>query len=269
MNEPEDTIRELRNLIEHLQTPQTIGNGSPFLIVANDHSIKSVEDTLLHPTRKKGHPVFTRSLSFCEYVLEQKGGAARLYVPNQTSLIVVLDHHESAQETSYPGWGQHRATLNLTKSPEWLTWSGANGQKRSQRDFSQFIEDNADEIETPGGAELLDLVRSIRASQNLECTGAITDRGEQSVSGFVLETKTKAGAKGELELPGEIGILVSVYEGGTANTIQARLRFEIVNAKLMLWFELVRVQRFEQKALEAVVKSVEEATDLTAWFGTP
>lgn len=267
MPEKED-IEALEAVLKRAQDVRTTKDGKPYLVIAHNDVIRDVEHLLPSPSRKIGNPQFIRSASFNGYVNEQKTLNSRLYVTALTTLVAVLDHH--TEDPQGPQWGQHRATLTLKESPEYVLWKKSDKVGMSQRAFAQFIEDNSAEVQSPTGAELLDLVRHIKASQSYDCTGDIEEKPGNAGGTFVLSTKTKAGAKSELELPGEFGLGLSVYEGGFVAPIVARLRFEVKGeGKLTLWYELQKIQRFEQSALETIVSDIEKQTSLKAWYGTP
>src|SRR3990172_7311494 len=152
----ENELQTLTDLINRAQTVQVTGpGGKPMVIVPSACHVVDVEKYAAVPSRRTGNPQFTRAGSFCGYVNDQKGVQSRLYVASALMLVAVLDHHDF--KGGGPGWGQHRATLNLTQSPEWKTWLGKNQCAMSQRDFAQFIEDNSEDIMVPSGAELLEL----------------------------------------------------------------------------------------------------------------
>lgn len=263
----ENQLQTLQKLMERTELPSTPGpNGRPFIILPDKYQVACVEHLLANPARKTGLPQFQRQQSFCQYVNDQKTEASRLYVPTATSILVVFNHHGT---NSQAGWGDHKATLTLTHTQEWKTWAQFNNSKRVQRDFAQFIEDNSEDVATPTGAELLELIRTIKTSTNLECTGEIDDKGDTASGGFIIQTKTKAGAKQELELPGEFLLMIAPYEGSAKLPVLARLRIEACPPKLSLWYELLKVQKIEKKALEDIVAAIEVAVDMTAWFGQP
>ena len=235
----------------------------PYVILPPNHSVKTIEETLPTPTRYRNKPVFVQPDSFTDYVNELKSSNTRIYVTSPIQIVAVIDH----QHDNSPAWGDHRATLNLVQDPDWLLWKQKNATSMSQRDFAQFLEDNIEAIVAPSGAELIDLIRNIKASQKVEITGNVQDPDNASGS-FVIETKGKGG-KGDLELPSEIALALPVYFGGTKDTIKARLRFQISQPSLSLRYELIRVERFERTALEKLVEEIESDTGIAVWFGTP
>lgn len=262
----ETEIKALQNLIQQAQQARTAGEkGEYFLALPNDYKIQSLEALLKFPSRKKACPVFTRSASFCSYVKDHASDVSRLYVTASTQLVCVLNHHAKDN----PDWQDHRAVFNLTHTEEWKLWTTNSGQRKSQRDFAQFIEDNSTSIVLPKGAELLDLIRTIKASQNLECTGDIDERGEAAGASFVMNAKNKAGAKQEVELPTQFLVGLSPYEGCDPIEITARLRLEMSGTKFLLQYDLLRANVVQKQALDMIVSDVEGKTDMDAWYGTP
>ena len=259
-------IETLQLLIAAAQQPKIVSDGgAPFVFTPPGHQLISVESFLQLPTRKRGFPTFTRAQSFTEYVNEQKTADSRLYVTGPTQLQAILNHHGADK----PGWKDHVAMFNLTQTPEWVLWKSKNMQAMSQRDFAQFIEDNRDDIAKPTGAELLDMIRTVRASQNLEITGEIDEKGDTKAQGFVVAMKTKTGTKQELELPSEFELRIAPYEGDASIIVKARLRLELCAPRLTLRYELVRVQQTERESLENIVASVADEIEMEAWYGSP
>lgn len=266
MDNLENTIKALEALVLRAQTVSGKHEGLPFVVIQRDQCVESLEGLQTNPSRKKGSPSFTRTDSFVEYVNEQALECSRLYVTSPTCFVCVIDHHESG---SLAGWGQHRATLNLKASPEWTLWTGSNGRHMNQREFAQFIEDNSDEIEHPTGAQLLELVRTIKATTNAEFNGQVEEKDGNFSVGFSMTTRTAAGQKGELELPTDFVLAISPYEGGSIHTLPVRLRFSVESGRLALWYEMVKVAKFQELALKLIVSAIEGGTEMTAWYGTP
>lgn len=271
--EMENDIQALTKLIELNQSENRIGeDGKPYIILRTDQKVEDAERFMRHPARKIGKPQFVRSASFCEYANQQKTADSRLYIPTQTQFICVLDHHVATDGDvlrNHADWGQHRAQLDLKLTPEWQVWAARDKGSFGQREFAQFIEDNSDDVATPAGAELLDLVRTLKATCNAQYNGTVEDKPGTFSASYVQATRAQAGVKGDLDLPTEFALSIAPYEGGNKILIVARLRFEINNEKLLLRYELVKIQKFLDRALADISAGIEKATGLTAWYGTP
>lgn len=264
----EDEVQEVKKLLAAAQTTRASIGGKPFVIIEDRQKIQSLEDLQRNPTRKIGHPKFTQAPSFCAYVNDHKDAATRLYIPTPIQFVAVIDHH-AATPAGSPDWAQHRATLDLKPSQEWNLWNGKQLAKMDQRAFAQFIEDNLDEITSPEGAELLDLVRSIKATQHAEFSSVVDEKPGVFQMSYAQTAKTTAGQKGELEIPTGFVLTLSPYEGGVPLNLYTRLRFEISGGKLFLWYEFVRACRFLDDALRLISGVIAKETGLTPWYGTP
>lgn len=264
----QEDIDVLRLLIEKSQQPIIPGiSGKPFTLVPEGCRIEGIESYLRYPTRKTGTPIFTRADSFVAYVNDQKTPASRLYVVSPTSVRAILDHHVAGGDQA--GWGQHVAVFSLTQTPEWTTWKGSNQKQMDQRTFAQFIDDNSEDISGMTGASLLELIRTLKASQKLEITGEVDEKNDVTGTSFTLAAVTKAGVKDGVELPGEFALAISPYEGGEKIGVRVRLRIEIKAPRFTLSYDLVKIQKVEREALEAIVAGVSKAVEMEAWFGTP
>lgn len=264
----QEDIDVLRKLIERVQQPIIPGiSGRPFTFVPEGSRIEGLESYLRYPTRKIGTPSFTRADSFTAYVNDHKTPASRLYVVSQAAVKVIIDHHVASGDQA--GWGQHVAHFSLTQTPEWTTWKTSNGKQMDQRTFAQFIDDNSEDIIGMDGASLLELIRTLKASQKLEITGEVDEKNDVTGTSFTLAAVTKAGVKDGVELPGEFALSVSPYEGGGKIAVRVRLRIEIKAPKFTLSYDLVKIQRVEREALEAIVAGVAKEVEMDAWFGTP
>lgn len=256
-----EVLDSLQKLFQAQQSPQ---GQKPFLILHQDQKVENIESTLLRPVRKTGNPQFVRTESFTTYANEHKTDSTRIYVTGPQQFIAVLDHHGEN-----PDWGQHRATLNLKLSPEWLLWTGSDKKKFGQREFGTLIEDNLYDIVEPASAELLEMVRQFEATSTVEFKSAERDdRGNFSIS-YVQTIVSRAGQKGQVELPRSFTLRIPAFEDEEPMPLLAKLRFDIGGGKLALWYELQKVQRILQDHTEAVIDSIIDKTQITPFYGTP
>jgi uncharacterized protein YfdQ (DUF2303 family) len=260
---PDDAIASVAELVRCAQTADSIAPGcKPYLLIDHSQKVEIVENLLARPIRKLGHPVFCRAESFSRYVNEHKTDSSRIYLTGTTSMVAVLDHH--GEEAA---WGQHRATYNMKHSLEWQTWVVKSGQKMGQKEFCEFIEDNAKDI--VGRTDMVELIRTLQVNANVDYKSFERgDNGNCSLM-FVKTVASRAGEKGEVELPPVFTILIPAFEGSETSAIDAKLRFDLSDAKLKLWYELKDLQRILNAHTDAAVASVAQATGINIFYGTP
>jgi len=261
-NLPDDAIKSVAELVTSAQTATSVGDGGkPFVILNDNQNVQDVEHMLARPTRKTGCPTFVRAQSFMDYVNDHKSEASRIYTTGST-LTAVFDHHWTE-----PGWGEHRASYSMRSSLEWQAWTGKDRQKMAQKEFCEFIEDNNADI--VGRTDMVELVRTLQVNSSVDFKSFERgDNGNASLM-FIKTTQSKAGERGEVELPPTFQIGIPAFEGGEKKLLTAKLRFDIGDGKLRLWFELQHVQRTLNEHVDAVVATVAKGTGINPFYGTP
>lgn len=266
---PEETlpiVQDIERLVLAAQKPIDIG-GTPVLVLQNGQSAEDLSRFRTHPTRKKAHPTFYQCESFTRYVNEHKIGATRIYVPSNTTLLAVIDHNGAGEEK--PGWAEHRATYNMQHSLEWQTWTQKSGQKMTQKDFCEFVEDNTKDF--ADRTDMLELVRTLQVNSNVAFSSWEKDDNGNVALHFNKMVQAQAGPKGEVELPQRFTISIPCFVGGVLLPIEAKLRFEISeqDKKLKLWYELQKIQQMLTEHTKQVVGTVAKATEIQPFYGTP
>lgn len=266
-NENLPLSQDIERLVIAAQTPRNI-EGHPFIVLQQGQQAEDLARFLSVPPRKKGAPTFHRAESFVRYVNEHKTAATRIYVPNNLTLIAVIDHHGAGADND-AGWAEHRATHQMQHSLEWTTWTKNDKTKLAQKDFCEFVEDNAKDFFNR--TDMLELVRTLQVNSNVAFnTWEKGDNGNVALS-FTKTVQARAGEKGEVELPPTFQICISCFIGGGTLPITAKLRFEISESdkKLKLWYELQKVQQMLIEHTKQVVAQVSKATGIDPFFGTP
>lgn len=222
------------------------------------------------PRRKRGSRVVYTPASLIEYVLahapDDKDGDTTLWGDVETSTIVALlnDH-----QVGVAGWGDHRATLTLRHPPAWKRWMGLNGKLVDQQQFAEHIEQSLPEVVEPDGATMLEIAQSFLATRSVEfksdqrlTSGQVKLQYEETIA-------ARAGAKGDLQVPQEITVALSPYEGMDAFRITARLRFRINDGDLRVGYVLDRPEELLRAAFNEVVATVANETGIAVWHGKP
>jgi uncharacterized protein YfdQ (DUF2303 family) len=232
--------------------------------------VRDLETHLERPRAKRGKVVVTSPAALVEYVNAHGEEGTTLWADRDAGRIVaVLDDHAGQGIAGAPGWGLHRATLQLRKTPDWLHWTSKDGQLLTQAAFADWLEDGLPAITAPPAAELLEACRTLHVQR--EVTFSSADRPTTGEIRFVYqETDTaKAGKAGELELPEQITLLLAPWDGCEPRPLTARLRYRLVNGGLTLGYRLVRPHEVLREAWDDVVTRINDATELYVYAGTP
>lgn len=221
------------------------------------------------PRRKKGTTTLTTAASLSQLVNDHQADGTELYADWRARRIVAVfnDHHGG--ENGGPGWGDHRAVLALTHTPEWEKWLSRDGRLGSQVEFAEHIEDCSPTIMDPPAADLLELAQTFHAntavefkSQNRLSDGQVQLRYEETIS-------ARAGQSGQITIPLGFLLRFAVFDGSEPIEVGARLRYRLRDGKLSIGYVLDGIDTVVREAVERVVNEVERATTLTALRGTP
>ena len=140
------------------------------------------------------------------------------------------------------------ATMPFEVSTEWKEWTAfANGQPVAQKTAVEKLEELADDILDPPGADLLNLLRALRASASATATTELRPDGTSAVR-FESENNVRTAgmnAGERLELPATLTIAIPVLRGDVDRwRVTVRLRVSVDSAAhLALRFAIQGAER--------------------------
>ena len=220
-------------------------NSTP-LAIHRDGKIESMERYLPEPLRKRARAVFNEPQSFIGYVVAHSEEGTHLFgdvTEAGGAFTAILDYHlASAQAIEKQGaqWGEHVAKLTLQVTPEWQRWLGSNAKPFEQAAFAEFLEDNVRDVVKPSGAELLEVALTLQAAKKVAFrSGVRLSTGEHQLT-YVEEIAGQAGATGQLQVPERFTIAVSPFEGTEPVEIEVRLRYRLMEGRVMFTCLLLR-----------------------------
>jgi uncharacterized protein YfdQ (DUF2303 family) len=245
------------------------GKGHPYLVIPENAQLESLEKLLPQPLMKRQTVSFTEPKSFARYITEHAGPTTAIFakVGNDGGFFnAVLDYHQPKGE---PSWCAHRATYDCPHDPVFRLWLKENNQWKAQREFAEFIESNTAQIREPSAAEFLEVAQTLTARTQVSFIGTTRlDSGRDQVA-FESTSETKAGEKGNLQLPAIFKVQLVVFDGSAPWLFQARLRHRInEQKKLELKYELVNPQITIRAAWDELVKAIADATKLQPYLGS-
>ncbi len=219
----------------------------------------------LAPTRTIGVYRPATVAAFGAYVERFQSEMLTVWVhPTSGRVVAVID--DSDPES--PGYGQHRAELNLATTPEWNYWAEKDNQMMSQADFAEHIEGGLEEIGEPDAATMLEIAQSFHATSAAAFRSSTRlVSGEQRLQ-YDEEIKASAGSSGDLTVPTMILLAVAPFIGEDRYKLAARLRFRLNAGKLTLGYKLDRPDAVKRDALESVAERLAEKFPQT-YVGEP
>lgn len=242
----------------------------PYAVVPNGAEMVSLEKLLATPFRKRGMAQMTDVTSFIRYVNDHKTESTAVFVSGTSSPVFTacIDYHgKETEEDGQPGWREHVARFNPVFSEEWNAWMAGQGQQKDQEQFALFIEQRQLDIQTPSGADLLELTTNLQATTTLDLRQAITLQ-----SGLVQvsydEKQTTASKGTEVTIPKELALAIPVYRGGKRYALTARLRYRIHGRKMLFWTEVMEIPRTLDYVNTEFCDAVAKQTGITPYVGS-
>ncbi len=233
----------------------------------------SLEEYRGQPQTKRGAVLTYDERSFAEYVIRHREpGSVVYYDPDDLTIVAVLDGHSEGQ----PGWNNHRVSLHTRLTAEWADWTKKNREAMNQVQLAEFIENHVEDVATPAGATLLEMVKAMSIRKNVVFESGVELHNGQVQLKYHETTEAGAAAdagKNTLTFPRELVLGLSPFKGlrdadgkKVLYALVARLRWRLDGSALKLWLELVRPELVRETAftdrLATVVKRL-------AGYGVP
>lgn len=169
----------------------------------------------------------------------------------------------------YDGLRKHTATLALKTSREWDDWAKVDGKLISQVEFAEFIQDHISTIGAPDGGLLIDICETLVGStdvtwksQQLSTNGQRKFVYEETVNG-------QAGAKGDLDIPTELTLVLRPFQGSQPLAVVARFRFRMSGGAVSMGVKLVEPDRILEEAFDQIVDDVQAQVPVHVNHGRP
>lgn len=239
--------------------PKLVGQ-NPIVVVPDGYKIEDLEHLLDRPLRKKGTTVFSDVPSFTWYVNEHGVPGSVVYLSREKEPLftAVLDEHGK----DGPGWRQHRAQIKLVHSRQFTAWSSL--ATRDQKAFAEFLEDRVNEVATPDGASLFELVTNLEASQNASFSSYT--KLSNGDARLVYNKETKAG-NGTMEVPQKLMLFIPIWENSERTAVNVKLRFFLREGTVSFKLEIERIEDLVDAAIDNAIDFIREKTKMPVLRG--
>ncbi len=267
-DEAVNAIAELARRGTELEVKTFDSNGVPYYRTPEGKA-ERCEWMLNSPVRKRATPVFHDRESFSRYVNEHETESTRIFANISSppgGVTAVMDYHEQGPDGS-AHWGDHRPRLQLAHSEAFLLWTKHNNQNFDQKAFALFLEENLADIRSPDGASVLECAIHLQGKTSANFQKSIRlENGNQSLQ-YVEQTISGGGAKGDLEVPKLLELLIPVFKGEVPTSILARLRHRIEGGGVTFRYELHRLQEAVDAGLTQMLETIENETKIAPFRG--
>ena len=195
--------------------------------------------------------------SWVAYVRRFARPESSLLLWNSRYVHAIIDYHartvdgEVIQDRC--SW---EATHTFPLSRQWKTWEKfASGQAHGQREAVEALEDMADDIREPAGADLAALLRLLRSHVQASASTELRPDGTSAVSFSRDERVTGTG-----DIPGQFVIAIPVFSSGEPWEVKVRLRLSVgTDGKLGLRFSRLNADAVLDTAIAERVQAARDA----------
>lgn len=263
----EDTknIDRLVNLgRETLELRDHPGGGKVMLVPAG-FEVETLEDPNADPVITRRNPIFFDTESFIEYVNEYKRESqTRIFIaPEELKALAVIDY-DKASEAAH---GVHRASLQLSYSPQWSAWRAAEAHTKrtgfNQEEFAEFLEENNVEVTKPTAAELIELVTKMQITRTVSFK-----RTTNLHDGRVQFTYNNEDGGGSVEFPQRIELGIPVYRGGEYYKVEIIVRYRLQDGGgLRFGLIIHRADAILDDAIKGDIAAIKEKTGVPVYLG--
>jgi uncharacterized protein YfdQ (DUF2303 family) len=249
----DETVQSLIELGRQTAGPTTVQmvEGIPVPFIINEGKVTALPELKFNkhaarPQRIEASVRVFDPASFGEYYRQFSDADSRVFADEQKrSVVAVLDYH--AEE---PRWGQHRLTLELRHSEEWMTWAGRNNKQMSQQEFSEFLEQSSMDIVDPNPASIVEIARDLQGTTEVEFGSGLRMQDGQVRFKYTEQTKTTVGAS-QITVPDSFTLGIPVFIGANPGRLKALLRHRCKEGKLTFWYTLIRPEQYIREAFTA------------------
>lgn len=232
---PEKNCVSLTSLEAAEKPIETIVNGVPVIIAPAGWLVHQMENLMNAPKRVEYRTTITDLESFIQYVNRYKEPSTIIQFRKTQSGTVeataIIDCHGApitpGTSANQPNWCSHTAVFSTEPTSAWITWTGSNERMMNQAKFADFIYQNSVDIVKPVGAEMLEIVQTLKATAKGEFKDMKQLGGSYEIINR-MEVKTSGGTiDKEMTLPESMDIALVPFYGGPTVTLKADIMLEI------------------------------------------
>jgi uncharacterized protein YfdQ (DUF2303 family) len=241
-------------------------NDGKVILRANER-LEDVEATLPAPLRIKRRVVHSSFDSFLRYLTEWTREDLRVFI-GETEIVALID----AQVPDEPKWEEHRAIFPLSPTHAFKTWSAAvtpDGSKSiDQGTLALLFDRRAGDVLNPAAATMMEIATTLEAKPKVAWKSAVRlDNGDRQ---FLFEetTDARAGTKGDIIIPQAFKVLIPLYEGCDAVTLDVKLRYRLNEGKIMFTLEWADLEEAKKETARHMAEVLHDTTGEQPYHGT-
>jgi len=243
--------------------------GPNVFVVHNDMKLVDLESRNASPSRSKG-TVSVHTPEALIATLDEMGagpnGGAGIFIdrdPSAPAIVAILNYDQEG----VAGWRDHRVVLEFRSTPAWKRWKAMDGKFMTQAEFAEFIEDNASEVFTPTGSELLELVSKLEVTNKAEFKSSVNLTTGEVEFAYADNQNAKVG-NGKLVIPKHFMLGLAPFIGSSQYSVKANFRYRLREGVLTMGFKLMNVDKVVEDVTNDLMGKITAGTPVPIYEGT-
>lgn len=212
--------------------------------------------------------------SFKEYIIAFKSSTAICRASlGQNNIVAVLDYHGDARkgdrEEAVPQRCTHSVTLSCPYDLDYAKWKKIFDEPLSQNDFGNVLEDLVHTIAEPAVADLEEAIDSLRIDKAVRFQSKVNRRnGNVTFVYDEVDSPGQTDSGGTVSLPEEVKIVVSIFQGGPAIQLTAKLRYRLDKGQVKFILVVPGLDAIERDQFRRIAEDVRQVTNTPVFYTT-
>lgn len=257
----------------YVSKPHKLPDGGEVIFVGDGLKAERIAplDAIL-PARVTQAETVVEPASFIDYVTQFKSTTAICRASlGRNNITAVLDYHGRARETgdgAVPQPLSHTVTLQCPFDLDYAKWRAVFGNGLGHQAFAELLEDMAHTIAEPAIAELMDAINDLKIDRQVRFKSGRNDRnGTVQFTYEEVDTEGKpSAAGGRLNLPQEVKIVVSVFQGSDPVELVAKLRYRMDKGVVAFILAVPGLDKIERDQFRRIGEDVRAKTNTPVFY---
>lgn len=223
------------------------------------------------PRRKTGAYTVHDADSFVTYLDKHALPETEVWADTTRATITAVINAHTESDDPGPGsagWQDHRATYTVRHTDAWNAWRAHDGKLLDQNTFAEHIEDRSVDIVRPTAADMLELAQTFQATIGVSFESSkLLSSGQRQLE-YKETVESRAGRRGQLEIPRDFDLALVPFEGAEAYKVTARFRYRITDGQLRIGYRLERPDDVVRGAFLDVVEDIRNQVEAPVFRGS-
>ena len=230
----------------------------PAVVLPAGCQVHDLEKLLPRPVRRRSTFSSQRLRSFLEYLAEFASPGETVVFANEEgdAAQAIIDYGSNAN----PGWGSHRAHLEMFKTPEFEAVEALCERPRTQREFVEWLEDWSHLVRLATASEewlsVTDAIKSVRAVKMSALAEIVSKEADFETTKSALEQISAKSENGEL--PATIRAELQVYHDTSALDIKVRVSIVTTQKEPAFRFRIVGLEAIKDEVTLEIASLIQK-----------